>query len=236
MKHGPTNTRVLRDLKTSLHLSDLQREIVIGTILGDGCLITSRSGRAARLQVRHQLKHSAYVDWKYQYFLEWVTTAPRFDRFNNSVVFRTVSHPDLMDIKRLFYTGVTKIVPSNIDKILKTPLSLAIWFMDDGTYYRDALYYKLCSYGFGEDGNILLRNCLDKNFHVQTKICNDGKGYYLSIPFYGAVRLYELVKPHVVPCMLYKLSNADRYLINVDPVETDPQVRLTSERKVSTSL
>lgn len=223
MKHGPTNTRALRELKASLHLSDLQRQIVIGTILGDGCLIRSRSGKAARLQVRHQIKHSEYVEWKYQYFREWVETPPRFDRFNNSVVFRTVSHPDLMDIRKLFYVEGMRVVPDSIDKFLKTPLSLAIWFMDDGTCYVNSLIYKLCSYGFGEKGNLLLKRCLENNFNIQANICNDGKGYYLSLPTNGAVRFYELVRSYLVPCMLYKVRNAERYIrFNVDPVETDP--------------
>lgn len=211
MKHGATNTRSLRDLKTSLHLSDIQREIVIGTILGDGCLITSRSGKAARLQVRHQVKHSEYVEWKYQYFSDWVETRPRFDRFNNSWYFRTVSHPDLMEIKKIFYVETTRIVPASIDQLLKTPLSLAIWFMDDGTYYSDSIAYKLCSYAFGETGNFLLKRCLENNFNIQTHVNNDGKGYYLYLPVNGALKFYEVVRPFIVPCMLYKISNVDRY-------------------------
>ena len=58
MKHGPTNTRFLKDKKSDLELSQLQKDFVIGTILGDGCLITSRSGKAARLQVSTESKVS----------------------------------------------------------------------------------------------------------------------------------------------------------------------------------
>ncbi len=132
MANGPTNTRALRSLKQSLKLSELQKEIVIGTILGDGCLISSRSGQAARLQVRHNRKHQEYVEWKYNFFTDWVLTSPRLDPFNSSWYFRTVSHPALMEIKRLFYNGNQRFVPNNVVNILRSPLSLAVWLMDDG--------------------------------------------------------------------------------------------------------
>lgn len=216
LKHGPTNTIQLKELKASLQLSNLQHEVVIGTILGDGCLISSRSGKAARLQIRHQLKHQEYVEWKYQVFSNWVITLPRYDRFNNSIVFRTICHPDLMAIRQLFYrpNGI-KIVPKDIEKLLITPLSLAIWYMDDGTCYLTNISYKLCSYGFGKEGNILLQECLRKNFNLQSVIAYDGKGFYLRFPKDSALRFYEIVKPYVVNCMQYKLRN-------VNPVETDP--------------
>ncbi len=213
MKHGSTNTSRLRELKASLHLSDLQREVVVGTILGDGCLISSRSGEAARLQVRQQVKHAEYVNWKYKFFLDWATTSPRYDRFNNSVVFRTICHPDLMGIRKIFYVDGTKSVPDNIGEILTSPLSLAIWYMDDGACFLNWFAYKLCSYGFGDQGNLLLKKCLEDNFNLQVIIYKDSKGSYLCICKDSALRFYELVKPYVVNCMLYKLRN-------VNPVET----------------
>lgn len=216
MRHGPTNTIQLRELKASLQLSELQRVVVIGTILGDGCLISSRSGAAARLQVRHQYKHIEYVMWKYQFFKNWVTTNPRYDQCNNSIVFRTVCHPDLMEVRQLFYTSKgVRTIPGNIEKYLVEPLSLAIWFMDDGSCFPYELRYKLSSYGFGEEGNLLLKECLERNFNLKSRIYNDGKGYYINFFKDNALLFYQLVKPYVINCMKYKLRN-------IDPVETDP--------------
>ena len=63
-----TNTRELREFKQTLHLSQLQKDLLFGTMLGDGCLITSRSGKSARLQVRHNWDYKQYVLWKYSFF------------------------------------------------------------------------------------------------------------------------------------------------------------------------
>ena len=72
MKHGPTNTRFLKEKKSLLTLTQLQKNFVIGTVLGDACLITSRSGKAARLQVRQKAKYHEFVFWKYHFFKDWI--------------------------------------------------------------------------------------------------------------------------------------------------------------------
>lgn len=58
-------------LKERLKLSAEQESIVIGSILGDGCLQVSKKGNSARLQIRNSSRHSGYVKWKYQFLSEW---------------------------------------------------------------------------------------------------------------------------------------------------------------------
>lgn len=204
MKHGPTNTRILKEKKLSLTLTQLQKDFVIGTILGDGCLITSRSGKAACLQVRQKAKYYEFVFWKYEFFKEWITTKPRYDGYNDSAVFRTFSHPDLMEIKKLFYKDNIKIIPENIKDLLKHPLSLAIWFMDDGNGHKKKPYLRLSTYAFKEKGNRLLQKCLKENFLLDTVIYQDSKGFYLCFLKDNALKLYKLIMPYVIPCMEYK--------------------------------
>lgn len=204
MKHGPTNTRALKEKKSLLKLSKLQKSVIIGTLLGDGCLICSRSGKAARLQVRQKAKFQEFVSWKYNFFVDWVITKPRYDRYNDSIVFRTISHPDLMEIRRTFYKNNAKVVPLNIKDLLRNPLSLAIWFMDDGNGHKKHFYLRLSTYAFGEQGNILLQQCLKENFFLDTKIFHDSKGYYLCFLKDNARKFYKLIQPYVIPCMEYK--------------------------------
>ncbi|MBU0579203.1 hypothetical protein KKE34_01595 [Patescibacteria group bacterium] len=203
----PTNTRKLKKLKTQLKLSHKQKELLIGTILGDGCLITSRSGKAARLQIRHTMRAKEYVEWKYSFFKDWVLTPPREDIHNNSWYFRTVSHKDLMIIKNHFYThdGV-KIIPSYINELLISPLSLAAWFMDDGNGYNHFPGLRISTYAFKLYGNVVLKNCLLKNFGLKTNLLRDSKGYQLLFPVRSARRLHKLMQPYIVPCMSYKLA------------------------------
>lgn len=202
-----TNTRVLRRYKQSLKLNQLQKDFLFGTMLGDGCLITSRSGLSARLQVRQNRDYKDYVWWKYGFFKSWVLTQPREDLHNNSLYFRTISHPDLMEIKELFYRNSNRVVPDKITSFLKSPLSLAVWVMDDGNGNNKRACFRISSYGFGRDGNRLLQRCLVSNFSLQATVYSDSKGYYLYFPRSEAYALYRIVKPHILPCMSYKFAS-----------------------------
>lgn len=211
MKHGPTNTRQLNEIRSCLRLTTLQKKILIGTILGDGCLISSRSGKAARLQIRQKAKYKEFVDWKYDFFKDWVLTKPRYDRCNDSIVFRTICHPDLMEFRKLFYGEKGKVLPSNIKEYLTDPLSLAVWFMDDGNGDKRICRLRLSTYAFKKKGNELLQNCLLKNFSLRTKIIEDCKGSYLYFLKDSAIDLYNLIKQFILPCMEYKFVKVKSY-------------------------
>lgn len=202
-----TNTRQLREYKKTLKLSTIQKEFLFGTLLGDGCLIASRSGKSARLQVRQSVKQKDYVCWKHSLFKDWVLTQPREDVSNNSFYFRTLSHPDLMEIKKLFYLGNKRLIPSNISDIFTSPFSLAVWMMDDGNGNNKRCCYRISSYGFGIKGNLLLQECLQRNFSLPTSLYQDKKGFYLYFAKTSAIRLYNLINPYILPCLQYKFAS-----------------------------
>ncbi len=202
-----TNTRLLRLFKEKLSLTQLQKDFLFGTMLGDGCLITSRSEKSALLQVRQSVKQKEYVLWKYSLFKGWALTQPREDIHNQSFYFRTVSHPDLMKIKRLFYKGSKRFVPDNISQLLTKPISLAVWAMDDGNGSKTRCCYRISSYGFGELGNVLLQECLERNFSLQTDLYRDQKGFYIYFSKPSAIELYTIIKPFILPCMQYKFAS-----------------------------
>ena len=210
-----TNSNWLKNLKLDLKLSDIQKDVLIGTVLGDGYLRPSRSGKAARLQICHKAAAKKYVDWKYQIFKNLVFSKPRNQVQNNSLRFTTISHPDLLEYLKCFYANCFKSIPKNVCDILKSSLSLAVWFMDDGNGYLNSYALRISTYGFGLEGNLLLQNCLTKNFGVQTNLKRDVKGYQLYIPTSdgSALRFKNLIIPYVLPSMRYKIERRS-------PVET----------------
>ncbi len=210
-----TNSNWLKDLKKGLDLSSIQRDVLIGTVLGDGSLKISRSGKSAQLQICHSFKSKEYVFWKQQIFKEWVFTEPRYHKINDSLIFRTISHPLIFEYKQAFYKGNIKIIPQNISDILKSALSLAVWFMDDGNGYLKNNAYRLSTYAFGLEGNLLLQQCLSKNFNLKANLVRDSKGFQLYIPILegNARRFKNLIEQYIIPCMRYKIENRS-------PVET----------------
>src|SRR3989344_781141 len=90
-----TYSAEIRSLIKRLSLSDYQRAVLIGNILGDGHLEPNWSKTNYKLKINHTVQHKDYVAWKYEIFKDWVLTAPKLDSWNNSFQFRTVSHKEI---------------------------------------------------------------------------------------------------------------------------------------------
>ncbi len=82
----------------------------------------------------------AYVDGKYAIFRSYVLTPSRPRRGGGKRVayrFTTRRYPVFTAYWRWIYRDGRKRVPPDIEL---APLSLAVWFMDDGARSRSALY------------------------------------------------------------------------------------------------
>ena len=66
-----------RILKDNLVLSELQKEVLVGLLFGDGCLEKTKNSQVARLKVDQSLKQSEFVEWLYETFKDFVRTPPR---------------------------------------------------------------------------------------------------------------------------------------------------------------
>lgn len=119
-------------------LSKAQKAIIVGSLLGDGYM---RCKINAHLEVNHAYSQKEYVDWKYKQLKNLVRTPPIKRRGNRGRVayrFTTRSLPSITRFYKKFYKDGRKIVPKDIE--LK-PLTLAIWFMDDGSRCGNQLYF-----------------------------------------------------------------------------------------------
>ena len=114
------------------NLSSKQKEVLIGTLLGDGIL--ERNGQYVRLRVDHSIKQKSYVEWKYKIFHKFTTGGMKYlSRLDNRkkkryyhCKFDTISTPLLSEFHRKFYPNGQKRVPKDIIRIFKKPLSLAV--------------------------------------------------------------------------------------------------------------
>ncbi len=93
-----------------------------------------------RLKIDHSEKQREYVQWKYEELASCVPSRPaRIDYYDKRTGntycnrrFATHSLPDFDYYWGLFYRSGRKIIPINIGQILHSPISLAVWHMDDG--------------------------------------------------------------------------------------------------------
>lgn len=175
--------------------TDLEREVVLGCLLGDGTL--SRAGKQYRLRVEHAEQDRDYVLWKYELLRRFCMSDVQTVKQHRSCRFGTVGHPHLTQLRQEWYRP-SKIVPSGMQL---TPLMVAIWFMDDGTKHRDTVDFSVHS--FSEECIRRLRQSLVE-LEVQTSVNHDGKGHRLYVLKKSYPRFERLTKPYKQACMARK--------------------------------
>ena len=182
------------------NLTSLQRQVVLGSLLGDDYLMPTTAGCCFR--VNHGLQQREYVDWKYNFLVDFVRTPPR--RSGKCYYFRTITHSDFTIYRNSFYVNSCKIIPIELLYEDFTKLSLAIWIMDDGSADGNQLRINTQSFTFSE--NDLLIEFLRAKFGIEAKLNQDKGRPRLRISSVSMERLRILVKPNIIPNMLYKFS------------------------------
>jgi len=64
-------------IKKSLRLSPKQRQLIIGSLLGDGTMRLGKGARNVSFKIEQGLAQKEYVEWKYQILKQFVFTKPQ---------------------------------------------------------------------------------------------------------------------------------------------------------------
>ncbi|MEK7664878.1 MAG: LAGLIDADG endonuclease [Patescibacteria group bacterium] len=178
-----------------------QHEIIIGTLLGDAW-IDKKS-----LRIKQSDGHKDYVFWLYSYLKDLCNTPPKQRSDYKQWYFQTRYLEDVSFYREIFYKDKKKIVPENIKNLLVSPLSLAIWYMDDGSLDfrpKDHYNFSFCTNAFTIENNKLLVNVLKENFGVessiQTPLCRGKRYPEIYIGAKGRDRFFNLISPYVLKC------------------------------------
>ncbi len=205
-----TYSREIRDLKKRLSLSDYQRSVVIGSLLGDSNLTHNWSKTNYAIQVAHSKKQEAYVLWKYQVLKDWILSKPRYYARNNSITIKTISHPEITQLAGHFYPKGVKILPANLDKILSDPVILSVWFMDDGNVIKrnGKVYgYHLNTQSFSKSENEALSQALYKMHGIESLLeLNHGKYRIRIMKKESRTKFAGTIREYIIPEMVYKLG------------------------------
>lgn len=192
-----------------------QQEIVFGTLLGDGYLRPTNSNaenHSYALSLCHGEKQIEYLKWKFQEFEYFVTTktfavSRRSFRGNApTYAFSTISHPFLTDAHRICYNanGKKDVSEEWITKL--TPLSLAVWYMDDGSLNKRYHTIVLCTNSFSQEGQLLLMNFLEEQYGIDSVLEKRRNGQtVIRINASQSRKFMDVISPHVPECMNYKL-------------------------------
>jgi len=181
-----------------LELSQRQKEILIGCILGDAYI-----SPLGKIRIEQSTKQRNYVDWKYRELRslcypaeprEIIHTLPTGKK-HTSVFFLLRQY--FRSWRSIFYEGRTKIFPSDLPI---SPLSLAVWYMDDGCWTgKKAL---ICAESFDGIYSENMQKALLDQHGIETVVGKNGR-LVIRKKFHD--RFFSLIAPHVIPSMKYKL-------------------------------
>src|SRR3989344_6577705 len=160
-------------------LSEKVQSIILGSLLGDGFLTISDKYRNARFSFRHSHIQKEYFQWKANELKEitadrsqWVQGTDEKPDGWGTVKFRfqSAALPSLTELHRLTHKGISgpkaRVRRSWLNKL--TPLSLAIWWLDDGSLVSDSRQGVLCTDSFSLFEVEILQKYLQTVWNIQT--------------------------------------------------------------------
>jgi len=192
-------------------LTQTQRSIIIGSLLGDGYLRIVPGRKDALLEVNHAYSQKEYVDWKYKMLENLCKSAPKMRKGNGSRVayrFTTRQNVELSELFRLFYKNNKKVIPTNIKL---DPAMLAVWYMDDGSFCRASDVY-LNTQQFSADDQSRCQEML-LEMGIESMQNRDKEYTRLRFKKSSLEKLWSIITPYIIPSMTYKLG--------CNPVETE---------------
>ena len=199
---------------SSRKLSKVQRQVLVGVLLGDAHLETRNGGKTFRLKIEQSVAHAAYVQHLFDLFKDWVLAEPKVGtkqykdrKSTNSICFQTISHSAFRFFAHQFYAAEKKCVPKLIHRWL-TPRSIAYWFMDDGSIKSNQSKGVLFNtQGFDKPDVERLIEVLNSKFELQTSLRKQKDGNQIYVSGNSFETLADLIGEYLITEMRYKLPS-----------------------------
>ena len=197
-----------------MKLSSLQRDILVGTILGDAFL--QKTGeRNARLRLEQGAKQKSYLLWKVRNLSTLFQGKPKYLRRIHPITGRTYEYwrhqsqsmPELGRLRKIFYPAGRKHIPANLEKFLRSPLVLAVWYMDDGYYYlRDKIAYLYLGNVTRDEAAVAV-HALKRKYGLEGRVLAKKKGFALCFSPAETRKLAMVVRTYIIDHFRYKLPS-----------------------------
>ncbi len=210
------------------YLSDFQWQVVLGGLMGDGALSPSRSGNGARFRWGHGAKQAEYSDWKASLFDN--VSVSRSTNAKGAVFHDMQPMPELAELREAVYLDGKKMLSHDYLKQL-TPLSLAVWYMDDGGFTLrtegkqertagGSGRIEICVEAMTPDSRLRLQQYLADEWSLRATLVASGARATAILRFdeHETAKFHALVAPFIHPSMQNKLLPSYRGRFAVESV------------------
>lgn len=191
-------------LTTYYDLNSQQEEVFIGTMLGDGYISKCYNRTNSGLRFSHSIKQKKWAITKLNIFNNLETKYKE----NDVSIYKTISccvkiNERFKNERKKWYND-KKIVPNNIKL---TPLTIATWYMDDGTLINKKSKNPVPRFGtdnFNEKDIQILQNKF-KDINILTYITKSNNKPRLIVSANSSQTFFNMIAPYIIPEMAYKL-------------------------------
>ena len=194
-------------------LTDIQKEALIGIILGDGFIERAKLSHSARIRIEQSYpEKSEYLKSLHELLAPLTTMEPTIltrtnkkrGNITQSLYFRTLAMPCLNYYHELFYKDNIKMIPRNLEELL-TARGLAYWIMDDGSksvHNQTILHTR----SFNKEDVEYIQTVLNKNFELRTRLEEKIEDQWvIYIPVRQKIKLVDIVGPYMHKSIMYKI-------------------------------
>ncbi|MFQ6052147.1 MAG: hypothetical protein ACE5K4_10700 [Candidatus Hydrothermarchaeota archaeon] len=206
------------------------REVMVGCMLGDGCIYIPKDYKNAYYQ--EHADNIEYLKWKGKILSRWLKVKiyqynikSKFPRGTEKIFLQgflfTNASQSLTYLKKIWYPNDKKGVPESELGYLNG-LGLAIWLCDDGSHYNEVVFH---TDGFSLDDLDLLKEFFFKKFGIRVRL--DKSSHLLKITKRYEKKFIELIKPFVPNVMHYKLEST---------LKRSPYMSVQHKNKISESV
>jgi hypothetical protein len=236
----------IKRLTNEKPLSQEAKDVIIGSLLGDGCI-----DKCGVFREKHSAEQVGYLEWKAEVLREtWndrpLTAYLSIDKRSGTKIytfqFIAGTHSFTLDARSEFYKNGIKCIPENIKDYINE-LTLAIWFMDDGStdwHYRKGvkLYNslptcKICSESFTQMENETLSKIIYEKFGLVSRVGQKLRSPQQTRIYFdseSSLKLVNLLKKYATPDLLYKYDEQEylkrsHTVLDKDKILSDYRIR-----------
>lgn len=213
------NMKAKTKLIDQLTFSDECKAVMLGTLLGDGSLKIQKGYKNARLSIKHSEVQAKYFYWKVSKINEIASDKsvqvlkPTGFSKNNKLLFQSKSMEGLTRLHSyVCVNNKLRVQRRWLNKL--TPLSLMVWWLDDGSLISNYRRGVLCTDNFSYDELLVLVRYLRVVWSIRVSVTKITKRYnnvekiYYRLAF-STVELKKFFKLflHLIPIpeVLYKV-------------------------------
>lgn len=213
-----------------MELLENDKKLLLALCIGDGCLRKPhpKSGNV-QLEIGHSIKQEAYCKWKRDlvYKIFGGKNPPKIGyktiKLKNSdkeyyACRFTKSHPYFTYLRKILYPNGVKVMTREILEKL-TVEGIAIWYMDDGSFYKKdnedktksiCFDLRISTDSFSYEENQLICDFFKEKFNIRFYPYQYHKerehNWIIRANKQAAIKFIDLIEPYVIPEMRYKIE------------------------------